>query len=485
MAIEKSQQGGWSSEDTDVPSSSGPDEKRKKANSDTDPEVDKENHAAIEPISSNIYDQYCSKSYRTMRRKDTILILTTSQLGLATVSLPSILLALGIVPGLIAIIGFGIFSWYGGFQLLQFYRKHPQIVNIVDAAAIVGGKPFAALTAAFMLIQLMFTCSSAIVTTSIALNTISEHAICTVAFMVVAAVLFYVMCLPRTMKFVSMSGGPNAVGVLGAALIVVVGLAVQRPQGAPEGWTRKIDIIGHPSFRDASNACLKALWAYCTNVSFLTYMAEMEDPVRDFKFCLGVLEIFSIVIYSVMAVTIYCLAGQHTVSPAIGAAPILLSKVSYGLMMLPVIATALSCGHGAIKLMYVELLKKLGALSQVTDRSVKSWASWVGCVTVFWIIAFIVANVIPVFDSILQISAATTVPWLTLGHSSIFWLYINSGKYSQHWKKTCVASLCVGMIVLSLLVNGLGLWSSITELLDFFADSTNDIRGVFSCGNNA
>lgn len=463
---------------------------RRNSKENTNADLSEEDQPPIDTIGSNIYDQNGEKSYRTMTRKDTILVLTTTQLGLATVSLPSILMALGIVPGLIAIIGFGLLSWYGGFQLLQFYRKHPHVVNIVEAAGIVGGKPFAILTGVLVLVQLLFTCSSAIVTMSIALNTISRHAICTVGFMAVASIFFYIICLPRTMKFVSLSGGPNAIGVLGGALIVIIGLAISRPQGAPEGWTREIKVIGNPSFRDASNACLKSLWAFCTNVSFLSYMAEMKDPIKDFNFCLAVLEVSSIAIYSTMAVIIYCLAGQYTVSPAMGSAPLLFSQIAYGLLMLSVIAAALSCGHVPVKLVYVAIMRRMGALNQITDQSVKSWGTWIACVTVFWIIAFIVANVIPVFDSILQISAATTVPWLTLGHSAIFWLYINRqyihrGKLMKNWKKAGLAMTCVFMIVLSLLVNGLGLWSSVTSLLDFFEDPNNDIRGVFSCGNNA
>lgn len=70
----------------------------------------------------------------------------------------------------------------------------------------------------------------------------------------------------------------------------------------------------------------------------------------------------------------------------------------------------------------------MGALSQITDRSAKSWCTWFACVTVFWVFASIVANVNHMFDSIVQICAAATNPWLTLGFSSIFWMQINKGK---------------------------------------------------------
>lgn len=34
-------------------------------------------------------------------------------------------------------------------------------------------------------------------------------------------------------------------------------------------------------------------------------------------------------------------------------------------------------------------------------------------------------------------------------------------------------------------MNGAGLWASITELMDIFADENSSVSGVFDCGNNA
>lgn len=60
----------------------------------------------------NIYEQQGAKTYRTMGRWDTFMVFASAQLGLATVTLPSILLTIGIVPGLLAIIGSDLRSWY-------------------------------------------------------------------------------------------------------------------------------------------------------------------------------------------------------------------------------------------------------------------------------------------------------------------------------------------------------------------------------------
>lgn len=443
-----------------------------------------EGHTQEVLVQGNIFEQG-GVSYRTMGRWDTYLLLTTNQFGLGILSLPSVLNVLGIVPSIFAIVGFGLLAWYSGHQLLSFYKKYPHVVNIVEAARVVGGRPFAAVVSGFMIILLAFYCASAVVTLSIAFNTISNGAICTVSFMAVAVIACYLINIPRTMKFVAWSGYPNNVSILAAALIVIISLGVGNPGNAPENWTRELKVVGTPTLRDAINACLRIIYSYAGNVSFLTYMAEMKSPEKDFGFCLAALEITSITLYCTVAIAVYCLAGQYTLSPALSTAPAIPAKAAYGLLIVALLATGLANGHTASKLIYVQVMRKMNALHQLTDSSVKSWSVWVSIVTVLWIAIFIIANVIPIFDSILAITGATAVPWLTFGFASIFWLYNNQGKYTESKKKMACAVLSVALVVFSVTMNGIGLWASVTELLDIFNDDSSSVRGVFSCGSNA
>src|SRR5690349_12302236 len=88
---------------------------------------------------SNIYSQG-GKNFRTLTRWDTIFILVANQVGLGILSLPSTLKTLGLIPGIIAILGIGGMSWYTAYELLQYYRIHPQVLNIVDMTRFVGGR---------------------------------------------------------------------------------------------------------------------------------------------------------------------------------------------------------------------------------------------------------------------------------------------------------------------------------------------------------
>ncbi|KAF4470752.1 neutral amino acid permease [Fusarium albosuccineum] len=435
---------------------------------------------------ANIYSQG-GKNFRTLKRWDTIFILFANQIGLGILSLPSTLKTLGIIPGLIALIGIGVLSWYTAYELLQFYRLHPQVVNGVEMTRFVGGSWLEGVAGVMMMIQVIFVAASAIVTLSIALNTISDHATCTVVFIFVAVAACYLLCIPRTTKFVSHLGIPNAVSVLAASILVMISLGIKGPREVTDldEWDRDIQIVGSPSFRDGLNACLKITFAYAANLSFVGYMAEMVDPIKDFKFCLGFLESSCILLYSAFAIIFYCLGAEYTTSPILGATSVTPARVAYGVVLPAIYSTGLAYGHIGAKYIFVNVMRWTGSLHEVTSNTVKSWATWVLSVTSFWIIVFILSNAIPVFDSILSITSATTISWFTYGFSAVFWFNMNWHCLFRDWKKICLTLLNAFLIAMSLFMNAAGLWASITELLDIFASDDSTIRGVFSCGSNA
>ncbi|KAI8662133.1 hypothetical protein LRP88_12592 [Fusarium phalaenopsidis] len=435
---------------------------------------------------ANIYSQG-GKNFRTLKRWDTIFILFANQIGLGILSLPSTLMTLGIVPGLIALIGIGVLSWYTAYELLQYYRLHPQVVNVVEMTRFVGGPWLEGVAGVMMMIQVIFVAASAIVTLSIALNTISSHATCTVVFIFVACAACFLLCLPRTTKFVSNLGVPNAVSVLAASILVMISLGIKGPRQVDsiDDWHRDIVVIGHPSFRDGLNACLKIVFAYAANLSFVGYMAEMKDPIKDFKFCLAFLEGSCITLYSAFAIIFYCLGAEYTTSPILGATSSTPAKAAYGVVLPAIYSTGLAYGHIGAKYIFVNVMRWMGAVHEVTSDTVRSWSVWLASVVGFWIIVFILSNAIPIFDSILSITSATTISWFTYGFSAVFWFHMNWNNLFRDWKKICLTILNAFLIIISLFLNAAGLWASITELLDLFNADDSSIRGVFSCGSNA
>lgn len=213
----------------------------------------------------NIFSQG-GKNYRTLSCWDTVFVLLTNQIGLGVLSLPGCLQVLGVVPGVIAIIGIGCVSAYTAYVLLQFYRRYPHVVNVVDMCGIIAGRPLEIIAGIGLLVKVMFTSASASVTLSVSFNTLSNHAFCTVAFITIAVIANWILCLPRTVKFVSQSGIPSTISILAAALIVMISLGVADPARAPPGFEKEIKVVGSPTFRQGLNACLKICYAYAANI---------------------------------------------------------------------------------------------------------------------------------------------------------------------------------------------------------------------------
>ncbi|KAF2830949.1 hypothetical protein CC86DRAFT_341457 [Ophiobolus disseminans] len=424
-------------------------------------------------------------SYKTLNRWQASLIYITNQVGIGILSLPTAMQTLGLVPCIITIIGMGILVTYTAYVLLQFFRRYPTVLNCVDCFRIIGGQLLAIVVGTAFVLNLILTCASSIITMSIALNSLSEHALCTILFILIPAIVSWLLCIPRKMKFMADFGIIATISIFAAVLIVMIALGVDDPNAAPPGWDREINIVGNPTFAQGFTAVLNIAFAYAGNQAFVTVMAEMRDASRDFMPSMYILQIFAIPMYTIVGAVIYALAGQYTTSPALGAAPIIPSKIAYGILLPTLLGTSLVFGHTSIKYIFVEVLR-MKKIEHEFDRNTKrTWVIWIGIGTVFWILAFILANAIPIFDSILSISSALFVSWFTFGISGVMWLYLNWDVQFKNWKKTSMAILNWLIIVLTLFMNGAGLWASIDQLIATFNDPNTPVSSSFTCADNS
>lgn len=421
-----------------------------------------------------------------MGRWNAAIVMITNQVGLGILSLPGAAQDIGIVPTVILIIAVGLLSTYTAYELLQYYRRHPHVLNMADQAEVLGGKTLQIITGIGMVIKLILTCASAGVTMSVALNSMSEHAMCTVAFIAFSIIGCWLLCIPRTFQFVSWVGIPSTVSVIAGLLITIISLGVKGPQGTPQEYNLQVKAFAdNVDFNKGVGAFLRVTYSYAGNVGFPSLMAKMKNPSQDFVPALVILQSFSITFYLISAIAIYCLAGQFTSSPALGSAPETLAKVAYGIVFPALLATGLVFGHTSIKLMYITGMRVIKAQDQITSRGLKSWIMWIGMVTSFWVLAFILANAIPIFDSIVSISSATFIAWFTFGLAAIFWLHMNWGGLFLDWRKASLSVLNLLIICMALFMNVGGLYAAISGLLDIYENDGNGIRGSFTCANNA
>lgn len=265
----------------------------------------------------------------------------------------------------------------------------------------------------------------------------------------------------------------------------MIALGVSDPARAPPGWDREIVLWGEPSFAQGLTAVLNIAFAYAGNQAFITVMAEMRDPSKDFMPSMYILQIFAIPMYSVVGAVIYALAGQYVDSPALGTAPPTPAKVAYGILIPTLLGTSLVFGHTSIKYIFAEVLSIMNIKHEFDKNTKRTWMIWIGIGTTFWILAFVLANAIPLFDSILSVSSALFVSWFTFGISGVMWLYLNWGVQFSTWRKTIMAILNWAIIVLTLFMNGAGLWAAIDQLTAAFNNPASPVSGPFTCADNS
>ena len=135
-----------------------------------------------------------------------MLIAETVSLGI--LSLPSVLGAIGLIPGIICILVLSVLSTYSGLMLGEFHKMYPAVDNFGDAVEIIGtsigcGPLFQEVFGWAQVIFQVFVMASHLLTWTICLNTLSNSTVCTVVWAVVGLVVFWVCNLPRTLKYTS------------------------------------------------------------------------------------------------------------------------------------------------------------------------------------------------------------------------------------------------------------------------------------------
>lgn len=141
--------------------------------------------------------------YKTMHWWQASMVMVAENISLGILSLPAVLSTNGLVAGVLALIGIGLFCTYGGYVLWQFRMRHPEVASYTDIGQVLFGRFGREVFGAAFVIVGIFVMASHLLTWTIALNTLSNHGACTIAFGAVGIVVFALLTVPRTLKKVS------------------------------------------------------------------------------------------------------------------------------------------------------------------------------------------------------------------------------------------------------------------------------------------
>lgn len=105
--------------------------------------------------------------------------------------------------------------------------------------------------------------------------------------------------------------------------------------------------------------------------------------------------------------------------------------------------------------------------------------SWFAITFGIWAISMIIAESIPVFNSLLGLIGALFASWFSYGLPGLFWLWMHYGNWFKDWKQTCRFLCNVMLFLTGFLICVLGLWVSIEAIAQ--EESTKP----WTCASNA
>ena len=358
-------------------------------------------------------------------------------ISLGILSLPSVLASIGIVPGMILILGLGIVATYTGYVIGQFKLAHPFIHNMADAGEVLLGKPGREIFGLAQLLLLVFIMGSHILTFSIMMNTVTTHGTCSIVFGVVGLIVCYICTLPRKLGDVSYLAIASFISIIAAVVITMAAVGVEKPGDG------KIDATMQAPLADAFLPVTNIVFAYAGHVAFFSFISELKKPEEYYK-SLFLLQGADTTMYLLVAAVIYAYAGSDVVSPALGSSSPLFQKIAYGIAIPTIVVAGVINGHVAAKYIYVRMYRGTDMMSK---KTFKSYGMWALISLVLWIVAWIIAEAIPVFNDLLGLISSLFSSWFTYGLSGVFWLHLNKGRWFES-RRTIALTVLNSVIVL-------------------------------------
>lgn len=268
--------------------------------------------------------------------------------------------------------------------------------------------------------QVLIT-AAGIVSCSTAFNALSNHGACTVIFSLISAILITGFSMVRTFSRLGWLTWVGFATFFVAVFIFVVAVTQQeRPAAAPEGdfdlgWTT----IAYPTFAAGMTASANIFISGSGSSMYLPVISEMRRP-QDYRKAALIAGALVGVMYLTFSLVIYRWCGQWLATPAFGSAGPLFKKISYGIALPGLVIGVGIYNHVAAKLLFVRILRNTAHLQ---SNTLIHWSTWLGVNFLLGVLAFFVAEAVPILNYLLGLAGALCFAPFSLIFPAMLWMY--------------------------------------------------------------
>ncbi|AEO55911.1 hypothetical protein MYCTH_2089733 [Thermothelomyces thermophilus ATCC 42464] len=415
-------------------------------------------------------------NYHTLTWWQAGVVLIAETVSLGILSLPAVVATLGLGPGIVVMVFMGLMATCSGLVMGEFRKQHPWVQSFGDAGEVIGrsigmGKFFQELFGWAQTIFQIFVMGSHLLTWTICLNTLTNSAACTIVWGVVGLAIFWLLNTPRTLRAAGYYSFASFASIFTAVMVTMIDVGIEKPIG-----TTSIEASRTIGFTSAFLAVTNIGVAFSGHSCFFSVMSELKQP-NDWPKALMLLQVCDMVLYIVVSVVIYVYVGPDVPSPALSAAgsPVV-RKVIWGIAIPTIVIAGVIYGHVAAKYIFVRVF---AGTKHVVKRTTLGVIGWLGITAATWIIAWVIAQSIPVFSNLLGLVCALFASWFSYGIPGCLWLWMHYGNWFSSPKKIAQFSLNALLLLVGLVLCALGLWSSGEAIAQ---DSGSD---PWTCKSNA
>ena len=398
-------------------------------------------------------------------------------IALGALSLPQAYATLGMFPGVLLTVGLGAVSIFTSYIVGQVKLKFPEVASYADAGRLLLGRFGYELFGAALVLELVMVVGSHALTGSIALININGGHVCSIAFSAVSAVILLILAIPPSFSEVAILGYIDFASILIAIGITIIATGIQA--GDQAGGMSAVNWSAWPkedlSFSEAFVAVSNIIFAFSFAIGQFSFMDEMHSPHQYMK-SIWASGIIQICIYTLTGALCYAFIGQDVGSPALLSAGPLISKIAFGIA-LPVIFISGSI-NTTVALRYIHgRMFKNSVLRYI--NTVAGWASWIVLVVIFTIIAWIIAEAIPIFSDLLSLASALFVSGFSFWIPAVMWFCLLRTGSPFEKKNLGLSAGCLLAFIIGIVTLGAGSYATIADIIRL--TNTGSAHKPFTC----
>ncbi|KAI0010310.1 transmembrane amino acid transporter protein-domain-containing protein [Xylariaceae sp. FL0662B] len=449
----------------------------------------------------------CAIQYRTCSWQKTAALLFSEYICLAIMSFPWSYSILGLVPGIIITIVQALLVLYTSIILWEFCLRHPEVRDVCDIGQVLfWGQRWAWYFTAFMFIlNNTFIQGLHVLVGAKYINTMisgdSNVSCQTVSFGAIVTVICWLCSLPRTFSMLSKLGTASAAFTFISVILATIFAGIEdHPAGflaepATDPATGAALPFGNPlvtaipisgtTFVVAMNAFLNISYTFIGQITLPSFIAEMREP-RDFPKALWACTILEIIVFCVVGGVMYAFTGnQYMTSPAFGSLPPLYKKISFSFMIPTIIFLGVLYASVSARFIFFRIFEKS---RHKNEHTLVGWGTWSVILLVTWIVAFVIANSIPFFSSLLSLMSSLFDSFFGF----IFWgvayfrmrradgalSLLRKGSF-RGWFE-CILNVIIILTGFFFLTGGT--YATVQEIIDEYEEGT--VGSAFQCASN-